>query len=240
MRELSLFTGAGGGLLGTQLLGWEPVGYVEWNKYCQKLIAARIRDGILPNAPIFGDVRAFVSDGYARAYQGMVDVITGGFPCQPFSAAGKLLGKDDPRNMWPSVVECLSVVRPRYALLENVASIITSGYFETILGDLTACGYDARWRVISAAEVGAPHKRDRVWIVADSTSGRREQCNKEKWKNSKPNQLVVSKISVENAAQFSRADHDLAHRVDRLGAIGNGQVPAVVRAAWSLMNWQPD
>ena len=81
MRELSLFTGAGGGLLGTKLLGWRPVGYVENSEYCQRVIAARIRDGFLEEAPIFGDIRAFIGEGYAESYQGMVDVLSAGFPC---------------------------------------------------------------------------------------------------------------------------------------------------------------
>ena len=102
MNELSLFTGAGGGLLGTKLLGFRHIGYVEWDNYCQRIIAQRIIDGLLDNAPIFGDIRAFIGDGYAEAYQGMVDIITAGFPCQPFSVAGKRKGADDNRNMWPA------------------------------------------------------------------------------------------------------------------------------------------
>lgn len=170
MRELSLFTGAGGGLLGTHLLGWRPIGYVEFNDYCQRVIRQRILDGILPNAPIYGDIRTFIADGYARSYQGMVDVISGGFPCQPFSNAGKRLGADDPRNMWPATIECIRIIRPRYAFLENVAGLVTSGYFGTILGDLAESGYCVRWRILSAAELGAPHKRDRLWIVANASS----------------------------------------------------------------------
>lgn len=166
MRELSLFSGAGGGLLGSLLLGWEPIGYVEFNDYCQRVIAQRIADGILPNAPIFGDVRAFVSEGYAASYQGMVDVLSGGFPCQPFSVAGKRAGADDPRNMWPATAECVRLIRPRYCFFENVPGLLNSGYFGTVVADLAACGYGVRWRVLSAAEVGAPHKRDRLWIVA--------------------------------------------------------------------------
>ena len=92
MRELSLFSGAGGGLLGTKLLGWEPIGYVEWDDYCQRVIAARIRDGYLPNAPIFGDIKAFIDSGCAELYRGITDVISAGFPCQPFSVAGKRKG----------------------------------------------------------------------------------------------------------------------------------------------------
>lgn len=80
-KELSLFSGVGGGLLGTKwLLGWQTVGYVEWDKYCQQVIQARIRDGMLDDAPIFGDIRAFVKEGHAEAYAGNVDVISGGFP----------------------------------------------------------------------------------------------------------------------------------------------------------------
>ena len=85
MKELSLFSGAGGGLLGTKLLGWKTVGYVEWNEFCQKILSERIKEGILDEAPIFNDIKLFNSEGYASSYKGMVDVVTGGFPCQPFS-----------------------------------------------------------------------------------------------------------------------------------------------------------
>jgi len=170
MRELSLFSGAGGGLLGTKLLGWETVGYVEWEEYCQKIIAQRIKDGIFDNAPIHGDIRAFIDEGYAEAYQGMVDVVTAGFPCQPFSVAGKQRGIDDERNKWPETLECIRIVRPRFVFLENVPGLLAGshGYFGHILRELAESGYNARWRVLSAAEVGAPHKRDRLWILAYS------------------------------------------------------------------------
>lgn len=165
MNELSLFSGAGGGLLGTHLLGWRPIGYVEFNEYCQQVIKQRIDDGILPVAPIFGDIREFVESGAACEYRGLADVVTGGFPCQPFSTAGKRAGADDARNMWPATIATIRAVRPRYAFLENVPGILSSGYFGTILGDLAESGYDTRWRILSAAELGAPHKRDRLWIV---------------------------------------------------------------------------
>ena len=80
LRELSLFTGIGGGVLGSRLLGWETVGYVEWNEYCQRVIKSRIADGLLDDAPIFGDIRSFIAEGHAEAYAGVVDVISGGFP----------------------------------------------------------------------------------------------------------------------------------------------------------------
>lgn len=176
MRELSLFSGGGGGLLGTvHLLGFTPVGYVEWDDYCQRLLGARIDGGYLPNAPIYGDIRAFISDGYARAYQGMVDVITAGFPCQPFSQAGARRGEDDERNMWPETIECIRQVRPRWALLENVPGLISTDYFGQILCDVAEAGFDAEWDIVSAAEVGAPHIRKRLWILCH-TNGNGESA----------------------------------------------------------------
>ena len=172
LRHLSLFTGGGGGELGVKLLGWETLGYVENNEYCQKVIAQRIKDGVFDDAPIFGDIRAFVSDGYAEAYQGMVDVVSAGFPCQPFSVAGKQAAEDDPRNRWPATLDVIRAVRPRFCFLENVPGLLAGshGYFGRILGQLAESGYDARWRVLSAAEVGGPHKRDRLWILAYTAS----------------------------------------------------------------------
>jgi len=175
MDELSLFTGGGGGLLGSILLGWRTIGYVEADEYCQRLIRRRIDDGILPEAPIFGDIRAFIREGYAEAYQGMVDVLTAGFPCQPFSVAGRRRGERDDRNLWPETIECIRLVRPEWCLLENVPGLVYSGYLLRILGDLAESGYDASWKVVSAAEVGAPHRRDRLWVVAHAERVGREK-----------------------------------------------------------------
>lgn len=189
MRYLSLFSGAGGGDLAMQhLLGFRCVGYVEYENYCQEVLKQRIADGLLDAAPIFGDIRAFNSEGYAEAYQGMVDLITGGFPCQPFSVAGKQRGHEDERNMWPATLECIRIVRPRYAFLENVPGLLgASGdpgewdmeeaptdnirYFGTILSGLSEARYDARWITLGADDVGANHRRKRVWIVAYATAG---------------------------------------------------------------------
>ena len=170
MNELSLFSGSGGGVLATShLLNWRTVGYVEFNPYCQQVLAQRIKDELLDFAPIFGDVRAFIDQGYADVYKGMVGVVSAGFPCQPFSVAGRQKAEDDPRNMWPATLDVIRRVEPRYCLLENVPGLLSRKhrYFETILKDLAESGYNAKWKVISAAEVGAPHKRDRLFIVAN-------------------------------------------------------------------------
>jgi DNA (cytosine-5)-methyltransferase 1 len=171
MRELSLFSGAGGGLLASKyFLKWKTIGYVEYENYCQKVIRQRIKDGLLDAAPIFGDIRKFISEGYAESYKGMVDVITGGFPCQPFSVAGKGEAENDPRNKWPETRDCIDIIRPRFAYLENVPNLLNKPYIRRIYGDLAEIGYNARWMCLSAAQVGALHKRDRLWIVAYSVS----------------------------------------------------------------------
>lgn len=167
MNELALFAGGCGGVLGTHhLLGWRTIGYVEIDDYCQKIIAARIRDGLLDEAPIFGDLRAFIDQGYAASYTGLVDVVTAGFPCQPYSLAGKRLGKDDERNKWPETAECIRIVRPRFALLENVPGLLSTPYWGTVLGDLAESGYDVRWDCFPASAFGAPHERDRLFALA--------------------------------------------------------------------------
>ncbi len=174
-RELSLFSGAGGGLLGTKLLGWRAVCYVEWDKYCQRVLQARIADGYLDDAPIWDDVRTF--DG--SAWRGCVDVITAGFPCQPFSVAGQRKGAADERNLWPDTIRIIREVGPEVVLLENVPGLFAHQYFGTILGDLAESGFDVQWRCLSAAEVGASHIRARLWFLAytNSTRGGRSAGN---------------------------------------------------------------
>jgi DNA (cytosine-5)-methyltransferase 1 len=277
------------------LLGWKVVGCVEWDDYCQRLLRQRMEDGLIETAPIFGDIRTFISEGYARRYRGMVDVVSAGFPCQPFSVAGKQAGEDDPRNMWPSTIECIRVVRPRYAFLENVPGLLNSGYFGRVLGDLAESGYDARWRVLGADDVGAPHRRKRLWILAESTGnglysqelrelqgdngqtqagetdtpevsrygalgevesgeqnvadtgserlqGRSEHIRQEKERRSNAGHHRQEACSNGGNIEWwhtepnvGRVANGVASRVDRLKAIGNGQVPAVVRAAWELL-----
>jgi DNA (cytosine-5)-methyltransferase 1 len=158
------------------LLGWECKGYVEWDNYCQKVIAQRQKDGFLDVAPIFGDVREFASQGYARSYTGMVDAVVGGPPCQDFSVAGKRAGAEGTRNMFPAAIDVVRIVQPRFCLFENVPGI--RSYLPVVVRDLRRLGYEVRRPLqLGADDVGAPHRRKRVWIVAHaSDNGLSELC----------------------------------------------------------------
>lgn len=162
MNELHLFAGVGGGILGGMLLGHTCVCAVEIEPYCRKVLLQRQRDGILPKFPIWDDVRTF--DG--KPWRGKVDVICGGFPCQDISCAGKGAGIDGERSgLWSEFARIVSEVRPRYVFVENSPMLAVRG-LGRVLGELSEIGYDAKWCVMGADDVGAPHIRKRMWILA--------------------------------------------------------------------------
>jgi DNA (cytosine-5)-methyltransferase 1 len=165
LRELALFAGAGGGILGGKLLGWRTVCAVECDAYAASVLVARQNDGILEAFPIWDDVRTF--DG--RPWRGFVDVVSGGFPCQDISAAGKGEGINGNRSgLWKEFARIIGEVRPRYAFIENSPMLALRGG-DQVLSDLAALGYDCRWGIISAADAGAPHLRKRIWILASDS-----------------------------------------------------------------------
>jgi len=162
MNELALFAGAGGGILGGKLLGWRTVCAVEWEAYPASVLCARQNDGLLPPFPIWDDVQSFD----ANPWRGIVDVVSGGFPCQDISAAGKGAGIDGERSgMWREMARIIREVQPRFVFVEN-SPMLTSRGLGRVLGDLASMGFNARWGVLGAADVGANHQRDRIWIVA--------------------------------------------------------------------------
>jgi DNA (cytosine-5)-methyltransferase 1 len=285
MNELALFAGAGGGILGGHLLGWRTICAVEWDAYAASVLVARQNDGCLPPFPIWDDVQTF--DG--RPWRGRVDVVSGGFPCQDISAAGKGAGIEGERSgMWKHMARIVGEVLPRFVFVENSPMLVGRG-LAVVLGDLAEMGYDAEWGIVGAHHAGAPHKRDRIWIVGeladtyphgfskqhdrDSRAVGGTQCAKE-GRESKPRRS--SKKLEERCAladpmrerlpkpqhepieerpeggasigsrpaspgwwatepDVGRVANGLAARVDRLRAIGNGQVPAVVALAWQTL-----
>lgn len=228
MKELSLFTGAGGGLLGTKLLGWECVGYVEQNKYCCKVLEQRIKDGFLSDAPIFcGDIREWIRLGYAASYTGMVDVITGGFSCQPFSSASR--GRRVAIDVWPEMCTVIRIVKPRFVFAENVSGSAIS----VAATDLKRLGYKTRYTNLSAADLGADHIRQRYWLraYADDESELLSTINAKVAGMPQFRQSVWSTYPDKSGM----AD-GMGHRMERFKAIGNGQIPIVAATAWKLLS----
>jgi len=161
MNELALFAGAGGGILGGKLLGWKCVCAVEWDAYARDVLVARQNDGCLEPFPIWDDVQTF--DG--KPWRGLVDVVSGGFPCQDISAAGKGAGIEGERSgMWKHMARIIGEVLPRLVFVENSPMLVGRG-LAVVLTDLAEMGYDAEWGIVGAHHVAAPHKRDRIWII---------------------------------------------------------------------------
>jgi DNA (cytosine-5)-methyltransferase 1 len=290
LNELALFAGAGGGILGGQLLGWRTVCAVEWEPYAACVLAARQNDGLLPPFPIWDDVQTF--DG--RPWRGVAQVISGGFPCQDISIAGKGDGLDGERSgMWKQMARIICEVGPEYVFVENSPMLVSRG-LGAVLGDLSSMGFDAKWGIVGAKDVGANHQRDRIWIVAHSNSngwttrkksrsigttvseqqeGQNNSLNSERASglsstegdvsNSMLNRLqgIGSNRTTEGQIglrcrkgryeeqniygadstwwstepDIRRVVNGMDARVDRLKAIGNGQVPLCAATAWELL-----
>jgi len=160
---ISFCTGYSGLEIGIRRAGVDvrTICYLEIEVYVQAVLVAAIQEGRLCPAPIWTNVKSFD----ARPFRGIVDGITGGFPCQPFSSAGKRKGEEDPRHLWPSIANSIRLCRPGWVFLENVPGLVTLG-LRDVLQDLGRMGYRTTWGIFSAEEVGAPHQRKRVFILA--------------------------------------------------------------------------
>lgn len=236
MRELALFAGAGGGILGGHLLGWRTVCAVEYNAYARSVLLARQNDGTLAPFPVWDDIRTF--DG--RPWRGVVDVVSGGFPCQDISIAGNGDGLDGERSgLWAEMARIVGEVRPRFVFVEN-SPMLTSRGLGRVLGDLAEMGFDAEWGVVAASDVGANHGRERIWIVADAL--RQGLPRSISYRARSATTLGIEKgRSSERGGWWpaepgmGRMANGLAHRVDRIKALGNGQVPRVAATAFTIL-----
>jgi site-specific DNA-cytosine methylase len=171
---ISFCSGYGGIERGLDLAGVKHrvLAYVEIEAFAIANLVAKMESGQLVPAPIFTDLKTFP----AHLFRGCVDIITGGYPCQPFSAAGKRLGTEDPRHLWPYILDHINAIRPVRCMFENVEGHISLGLRE-VIGDLEGAGYNATWGIFSAAEVGAPHQRKRVYIMANAGGRRFSETN---------------------------------------------------------------
>jgi DNA (cytosine-5)-methyltransferase 1 len=173
MKHLALFNGIGGFQLAAHWMGWSNVAHVEIDEWCNRVVKKHFPDSICHT-----DIRNF--DG--TQYTNTIDILTGGFPCQPFSVAGQRKGKEDARHLWPEMFRVIKEVRPTWIVGENVTGIIGLA-LEQVLSDLESAGYHTETFIIPACAVGALHKRDRLWIVAHTNGKRWEDEQKENRKS---------------------------------------------------------
>lgn len=256
MRELALFAGAGGGILGGRLLGWRTVCAVEFDDHARRVLMARQDDGCLEPFPIWDDVSTF--DG--KPWRGRVDVVSGGFPCQDISIAGKGAGLSGARSgLWHQAARIIREVRPRFAFVENSPALTFRG-LGVVLGDLAEMGYDAAWGVLGGRHVGAPHLRERIWIVAADADQDIWAEIKERGMDAPPRgnlgrgNMLAGQARCADArmdwsgewralpgawadpqSRICRVDDGLADRVDRVERLGNGQIPAVAALAFCTL-----
>lgn len=164
MRHIGLFDGIGGFSLAARWAGWETIAWCEWNEFGQKVLRHHF-----PKAIGHGDI----TKTDFSIYRGQCDIVTGGFPCQPYSTAGKRLGKEDERHLWPQMLRAVKEIQPRWVVGENVLGLVNwSGglVFHEVQADLEAEGYEVFPYVLPACAVNAPHRRDRIWFVAYANS----------------------------------------------------------------------
>jgi len=172
---LSLCTGYGGIERGLELAGYQhrTVAHVEIEAFAAANLVAKMEEGQLVPAPIWSDLKTLP----AHCFRDRVDVLTGGYPCQPFSAAGLRKGAEDPRHLWPYIYDHIRTIRPIRCFFENVEGHISLG-LRDVIADLESLGYATTWGIFSAAEVGAPHQRKRVYILADASGAGRQQVTR--------------------------------------------------------------
>ena len=229
----SLFSGIGGFDLGLERAGYEIAWQVEIDPYCQRVLAKH-----WPTVQRYGDIRD-MDWGTVRP----IDLLCGGFPCQDLSFAGKRAGIDGERSgLWSEYLRAIVQLRPRYVLVENVPGLLSNAYMGRVLRDLAESGYDAEWRVLSAAQYGAPHLRERVWLLAYPTSQLwngmsthgiwGDGCSGEKWKSRRQDFGILPLGSRWESYQPSicRTDDGLSSRLDRMKSLGNAIVPQIAEA----------
>jgi DNA (cytosine-5)-methyltransferase 1 len=238
MNELALFAGIGGGILGTQLLGHRCICAVENDPHAQSVLLARQNNGMLPTFPIWDDVTTF--DG--KPWRGIVDIVSGGFPCQDISSSGQGAGiTGEQSGLWKHMFRIIGDIQPKFAFIENSPLLRTRG-LGTILKDLASIGYDAEWCVVGAWEIGAPHKRNRMWILAYPKQVGLHPAENISLLESKGESKLCA-IQSRNyrdswgkdksgVVRMAYGDPD---RVDRLARAGNAQVPGVVRLAFEIL-----
>ena len=227
LKILDTFAGIGGFSYAAHELvgGFETTQFVEIDPFCQKVLKKHF-----PNVPCHDDIKTFT------AYPGQYDVITGGFPCQDISVAGRREGITDQSRsgLFYELIRVIRLVRPKFVVMENVAAILNNG-LDIVLGELSEAGYDAEWSIISASSLGAAHRRSRWWCVATVTNSNSEGLQRKIlskmesgiWSAKHTRRLDPNWRSYVSKPILPRGSYGLSNRVDRTKALGNSIVPAV-------------
>lgn len=230
MKVLDLFSGIGGFSLGLERAGMETIAFCEIEPFCQQVLKQH-----WPEVPIFNDIRNLSADELPEK----PELICGGYPCQPFSVAGKQRGQEDDRHLWPEMFRLIKECRPAWVIAENVAGHIRLG-LDSVLFDLESAGYRSQPFVIPACGLNAPHKRDRIWIVANAPGERvqgygtgGEQIPHPYEKASLPGRSRQRSWETQWQAEpgMGRVVDGISHRVDRVKALGNSvvsQIPEIL------------
>ena len=228
MRHLDLFSGIGGFALAARWAGIETIAFCEIAEFPRKVLEKNF-----PGVPIHNDIRELNGSEYAG-----VDIITGGYPCQPFSLAGKRRGAEDDRHLWPEMHRVIAQAKPAWVVCENVFGHVTMGLDE-VLADLESIGYAAQPFVVPACAVSSPQRRERVWVVANTRCREQQEpmhpiSVPTKWDSKEKPANQISRSSVRGRREAWAPDtgiHRMADgipdRVHRAGALGNAIVPQV-------------
>lgn len=241
MNELALFAGAGGGILGGKLLGWTTVCGVERDAYAAQVLAQRQNDGILRPFPVWSDITTF--DG--RPWRGIVDVVSGGFPCQDISVAGHGEGIDGARSgLWGEMDRIIGEVLPRKVFIENSPALTFRGLCR-VIADLTKMGYVGRYGCMGAGIANSICEGERVWVVATKAdSSMLESLDvqthfipyQEEPRRRQHSRAIGSMLSQDDYTRLKRNPNVVAAAMEQLKAIGNGQVPIVAATAFSVLS----
>lgn len=235
LQHLSLFSGIGGFDLAAEWCGMQNIASVENNPFCRRVLSTRF-----PYTSHYADIRNFPAEKYASK----IDIITGGFPCQPFSQAGKRKGTNDDRHIWPEMLRVIREVQPSWVIAENVRGLLTIEgglVFEQVCTDLEGEGYEVQSFIVPAVAVNAPHRRDRVWIIAHSPDSRTQ--NMRCWEDSPtkvdPRNKQWDRDWSEVAAELCSVDDGLPaelgkfklpksrHKAEQIKSYGNAIVPQI-------------
>ena len=222
MKVLDLFSGIGGFSLGLERAGMETVAFCEIEDYPRKVLAKH-----WPDVPCYDDVRTLTKERLDNDGIGSIDVICGGFPCQPFSTAGKRKGKNDDRHLWPEMFRLIREIGPGYVIGENVAGFITMG-LDDVLSDLESIGYTARAVNIPACAVNRDQRRQRVWILAYPLQGKRPLGRNLTGSWREPEQIPWNGMGEEKTApRVVGGFNGIPYGLDRIRCLGNAVVPQI-------------